>query len=96
MTWIKTVPIPEADGRLREVYQQLFALFPGEYLEQVPAVVKPDGTADRIMAAHSLLPEVMNHIFTAYGLLLSADLPLSRQQHEMIATVVSSLNRCFY
>jgi len=27
---------------------------------------------------------------------MSAELPLTRQQHEMIATVVSASNRCFY
>jgi hypothetical protein len=33
---------------------------------------------------------------SAYGVLLSPELPLARRQHEMIATVVSALNRCFY
>jgi hypothetical protein len=35
-------------------------------------------------------------MFTAIARLIGPDLPLSRRQHEMIATLVSSLNRCFY
>jgi len=30
------------------------------------------------------------------GVALSPELPLQRRQHEMIATVVSAANRCFY
>ena len=32
----------------------------------------------------------------AFGVLLAPELPLQRRQHEMIATLVSALNRCFY
>jgi len=39
---------------------------------------------------------VMEHALSTYGLLLSEELPLTRRQHEMIATLVSALNRCFY
>jgi hypothetical protein len=49
-----------------------------------------------ISSAHSLLPETLKHLFTAYGTLIQPDLPLTRAQHEMIATVVSVLNDCFY
>lgn len=96
MTWIKTTPPDEAKGSLRDAYQRIYALYPSEYMAEVPALTKPDGTSDRIMAAHSLLPEVMEPIFVAFGKLLSPDLPLTRRQHEMICTLVSSLNRCFY
>jgi hypothetical protein len=96
MTWINIIPPSQAGTPLREMYQRLYALYPSEYSEEVPAVTRPDGTADSIIAAHSLLPEVMEPIFTAFGRLLSLDLPLSRRQHEMIATLVSSLNHCVY
>jgi len=36
------------------------------------------------------------HAFSTYGALMSRDLPLRRDQHEMIATMVSVTNRCFY
>jgi hypothetical protein len=96
MTWIKTVPPGEAGAKLRHCYEAVYALYPSEYAGEVAAVQRPDGTADSIVAAHSLIPEAMRHAMSAFGVLLSPDLPLSRRQHEMIATVVSALNRCFY
>ena len=90
MTWIKTIPYDQAGEDLRGVYELLSALYPPEY----SAPVVPGG--DGVMSAHSLLPHAMRDIFAFYGGLLSPQLPLSRRQHEMIATVVSALNRCFY
>ncbi len=96
MTWIRTIPPSEADPRLQKIYDKVYTLYPPEYLSAVPAVTRSDGTTDSVVAAHSLLPEVMEQIFSAFGRLLAADLPLQRRQHEMIATLVSRLNRCFY
>jgi hypothetical protein len=96
MTWIQTIPPAEAGPELRRCYEAVFALYPPEYGREVPAVRRPDGSADSITAAHSLIPEALRHALSAYGVLLAPDLPLSRRQHEMIATVVSALNRCFY
>ena len=36
------------------------------------------------------------HSFSAFGAMMSPDLPLRREQHEMIAAMVSITNRCFY
>ena len=96
MTWIRNVPAAAAEPALAAAYEQIYALYPPEYAVDVPAVTRPDGTSDSITAAHSLIPEAMRHAMSAYAVLLSPDLPLSRRQHEMIATVVSSLNSCFY
>jgi hypothetical protein len=96
MTWIKVVPPADAGPDLRSCYEAVYALYPPEYAAEVPAVARPDGTADSIVAAHSLIPPALRHAMSAYGVLLDPALPLSRRQHEMIATVVSALNRCFY
>jgi len=96
MTWIKTIPPAEADAELRNCYEAVYALYPPEYAAEVSALRRPNGTADSIVAAHSLIPQVLRHAMSAYGVLLSPDLPLTRRQHEMIATLVSSRNRCFY
>lgn len=96
MTWIKTVSPTHADTELQSCYQAVYALYPEEYSGEVAAVRRPDGGADSIVAAHSLIPQALRHALSAYGVLLSADLPLQRRHHEMIATVVSALNRCFY
>ena len=96
MTWIATVSPAQADSGLQEVYRRLYALYPPEYLMEVPAVTRADGTADSITAAHSLLPQVMEPLFTAFARLLAPELPLTRCQQEMITTLVSSLNQCVY
>ena len=90
MTWIRTIPLEEADEQLRKAIETQRASYPIEYASPVA----PGG--DSIVAAHSLLPDVLSQIFGAFGALMSPDLPLSRAQHEMIATMVSATNRCFY
>jgi len=96
MTWIRTIPVTEADPQLASTYQGIYALYPSEYAVDVPSLVKTDGTSDSITAAHSLIPQAMHHAMSAFAVLLTPDLPLTRRQHEMIATVVSALNSCFY
>lgn len=96
MTWIKTTAPAQADADLRRCYEDIYALYPPEYGSEVPALHRSDGTSDSIVAALSLIPQAMKHAMSAYGVLLSPGLPLTRRQHEMIATVVSALNRCFY
>jgi hypothetical protein len=96
MTWIRTIPMPEAEPELHRRYEGIYALYPTEYAVDVPSLVKADGTSDSITAAHSLIPDAMQHAMSAFAVLLSPDLPLTRKQHEMIATVVSALNSCFY
>jgi len=96
MTWINTVPSAEADADLKSCYEAVYALYPQEYGAEVSAVRRPDGSADSIVAAHSLIPQALRHALSAYGVLLSPGLPLQRRHHEMIGTVVSALNRCFY
>jgi len=90
MAWIHTIPMEEADEKLREMMERQRALYPKEYASPV----SPGG--DSIVAAHSLMPDALYHIFAAFGEMMSPDLPLSRAQHEMIATMVSVENRCFY
>ena len=49
-----------------------------------------------IVASHTLIPDALHHAFAAFGAMMAPDLPLKREQHEMIATRVSVLNRCHY
>lgn len=96
MTWIKIVPADEADDALRRCCEAIQRLYPPEYGQEVEALRRPDGGSDSITAAHSLIPEAMVHAMSTFGVLLNPALPLSRRQHEMIASVVSAQNRCFY
>ena len=49
-----------------------------------------------IVASHTLIPQALHHAFATFGALMSPELPLSRRQHEMIATMVSLTNKCHY
>jgi hypothetical protein len=96
MTWIRTIPPQEADPELRRVYETLRGLYPAEYHTQNEALRRPDGSLDSIVAAHSLLPNAMFHVMSAHAALIQPAMPLTRRQQEMISTVVSALNSCFY
>jgi hypothetical protein len=93
MTWIRTVPLSEADERLRQAIEGEKLFYPKEYA--VP--VHPDESGgSSIVGSHTLIPDALYHAFSTFGALMSPDLPLTRRQHEMIATMVSVTNRCVY
>jgi hypothetical protein len=97
MTWIRTIPLSEADEKLLNALQSQQHLYPREYAEPVHAVDSANGNdLPGIVGSHSLIPEALYHAFATFGSLMSPDLPLSRRQHEMIATMVSVTNRCHY
>jgi hypothetical protein len=93
MTWIKTVPLSEANKDLLQALESQRALYPKEYATPVfPA----DNEMAGIVGSHSLIPDALFHAFSTFGSLMSPELPLTRRQHEMITTLVSVTNRCFY
>jgi hypothetical protein len=93
MTWIKTLRMDE-DPLVKRAMEEERKLYPPEYRTPAPTVDR--GEENSITASHSLIPDALFHCFSAYGVMLSPDLPLKRHQHEMIATVVSITNRCHY
>ena len=99
MTWIKTIkPGPDAP-ELTEALQSQRSLYPKEYGPDSGAERKPLPPLvmnDSIVLSHSLIPNALKHSFSAFGAMMSPDLPLSRRDHEMIAATVSATNRCFY
>jgi alkylhydroperoxidase family enzyme len=94
MAWIKTIPMAQVEGRLAELLQKQRALYPIEYA--TPVTPSPDPSGGSIVSSHTLIPDAMFHAFAAFGAMMAPDLPLSRRQHEMIATVVSATNSCHY
>jgi hypothetical protein len=93
MTWIKTVPLSEASADLIRALESQRSVYPKEYATPVFPV---DEGVSGIVASHSLIPNALFHAFSTFGVLMSPDLPLTRRQHEMITTMVSVTNRCFY
>jgi len=93
MTWIRTIPMSEADEKLRQAIEAQRELYPKEYGDPV----HPDEAGgSTIVGSHTLIPEALYHAFATFGVLMSPELPLSRRQHEMITTMVSVTNRCVY
>ena len=94
MTWIKTIPLSEANEELRRAVEGQRGVYPIEYA--TPVHPTPDGESSGIVQSHSLIPEALYHAFSTFGVLMSPNLPLTRRQHEMITTIVSVTNRCHY
>lgn len=98
MPWIKTrKPGPDAP-ELRSAMAEGMAGYPAEYSRPPSSdyPLPPAVAGESIVGAHSLAPEVLRHIFAGYRAMLDPSLPLSRRDHELIATVTSALNDCFY
>jgi len=81
MAWIKIIPEDDAQGELKKLYDRL---------------VEPWGGVDNIMKIHGLNPASLSGHFELYAALMRGRSDLSRVQREMIAVVVSALNRCEY
>lgn len=90
MSWIETIDVrdPDATPELRAAYQAAGANRPAEY--------GGTGGPSNIIRSHSLDPELLKTAFQAGMHLINGPSPLSRRDREMIATVVSAANRCFY
>ncbi|MGO9451579.1 MAG: peroxidase [Candidatus Binataceae bacterium] len=81
MAWIRTIPEDEATGVVAQIYAEIRKGFP-----IVPNVMK----------AFSARPELLDHMRKVAMTATFGGSRLTRTQEEMIATVVSSLNRCHY
>lgn len=81
MTYIKVIQHEEAEGRLKEIYDDL---------------VKKRGKLAEVHKIQSLNPEsIMNHM-DLYMTIMFGKSPLKRYQREMMAVIVSVNNSCEY
>lgn len=82
MAWIKTVSPSEATGLLKRLYD---------------SAIQRAGRVFNVIRLQSRRPNVLRASTQLYTELMHAEAsPLSRAQREMIATVVSRTNGCFY
>jgi len=81
MVWIKTVDKDKAKGRTKQVYER---------------ILKERGHLANIFLAQGSDPEVLNHHLDLYFELMLGPGPLSREEREMIAVIVSAANGCAY
>ena len=81
MAWIKTIKEDEAKESLKAFYEKHMT---------------PDGVVDNVLKIHSLnVPSLDGH-YQFYRTLMYGKSDLSRVQREMIAVVVSVVNKCHY
>jgi len=88
MAWLTTVPQAQAAGALAEVYAAM------DSRPMPPVYRAPHGDAAGIIRAHSLDPELLRRTFTVSGALATTRLPWA--DRELLASVTSRTNQCFY
>lgn len=81
MPYIEQISVAEATGLLKRLFDQA--------LERA-------GRVWHIVHVQSLNPRVMDAGLKFYGAVMFGRSPLSRVQREMLATVTSKANDCFY
>ena len=90
--WIQMLGVHEAEGALREVYAQMRA-----NMGSRPSVYStPTGDAPNIVKSHSLEPEGLRLAFSISTAIHWSDKSLPWAKREMINTVTSRANNCFY
>ena len=89
MTHLRVIEPAEADGSLAKVYQSMGA-------RPMPPTYRPvHGGPAGIIRAHSLDAELMQRVFSLSTNLNSKG-PLTWPQRELVNTMTSRLNQCFY
>ncbi len=81
MAWIKTIAPEEATGRLKQLYDE---------------AVKRAGRVFNVVRAQSLNPPVLAASMALYTAIMHGPSQLTRAEREMLATVTSWANDCFY
>lgn len=81
MAWIETILPEQATGELKKEYD---------------AAVRRAGRVYNVIRLQSLNPASLHASVNLYLALMHGPSPLTRAQREMIATVVSRANHCFY
>ena len=81
MAWIKKIEPAEAEGRLGQEYD---------------AAIKRAGRVFQILQVQSLNPGTLHASMGLYAATMHAFSGLSRVERELLATVVSRTNGCFY
>ena len=81
MAYIRKIPIDEATGRLRQIYD---------------AGIARAGEVTQIIQIKSLDERVVAGSKQFYVSMMKSDNALSPARREMLATVVSNVNDCYY
>jgi len=88
MAWIEIIPRARATGSLAEAYAAI------DDRPMPPVYIPSHGDAAAIIRAHSLDAELLARTFSVSGALAASR--LAWPDRELLASVVSRTNQCFY
>ena len=81
MAWIKVIQPEEATGPLKQEYEE---------------AIKRAGSIAQILRVQSLNPKSLQISTELYKWIMKGPSGLSRAERELLGTVVSQVNHCFY
>ena len=81
MPYVKTIPYEEAQGELKDVYDDM---------------IKVRGNISNVQAVSSLRPHIIKTLTVHVGSVMRSESGVSRAEREMVAAVVSATNKCQY
>jgi len=82
MAWINMISEDDADRELRALYERM--------------IDPVSGRVDHILTIHSLHPRGLEGHHSVYSAVMRSTRALRKAEREMIALVVSTINRCHY
>jgi alkylhydroperoxidase family enzyme len=88
VAWLTTISKAQATGALAEAYAAM------ENRPMPPVYIPAHGDAPGIIRAHSLDPGLLTRTFSVSGALAASSLPW--RDRELLASVTSRTNQCFY
>jgi alkylhydroperoxidase family enzyme len=88
MAWLSTIPRAQATGAIADAYAAM------DDRPMPPVYRAPHGEVPGIIRAHSLDPELLRLTFSVSGVLAATSLPWA--DRELLASVTSRANQCFY
>ncbi len=81
MPYVRTVPYHEATAELKETYDQM---------------LETRGFVANVQAVSSIRPQIVKTLAAHVGSVMRSESGLTAAEKEMIATVVSAVNKCQY
>ena len=81
MPYVRTIPYDEAQGELKDVYDNM---------------IKVRGNISNVQAVSSLRPHIIKTLAAHVGSVMRSESGVSRAEREMVAAVVSATNKCQY
>ena len=81
MPYVRTVPYEKAEGAIKDAYDE---------------IIRTRGGIANVIAVNALRPHIMTSLASHGATVMQTESGLNPAERQMIATVVSALNKCVY